>query len=118
MITYGTDIAMGIYATYFLMGVVSVLLVELIVLAIAAEVLKRRTKRMKQEWECRLQAEEENEVQKRSFTMKKMIAGCFKWIEDPEDETKAYAEFPDGLRLIFQDGKYIGWYNPNLTKEG
>lgn len=51
MITYGTDIAMGIYATYFLMGVVSVLLVETIVLAIVSAVMKRKTKRLKKELE-------------------------------------------------------------------
>lgn len=49
MITYGTDIAMGIYATYFLMGVVSVLLVETIVLAIVSAVMKRKVRKMKKE---------------------------------------------------------------------
>ena len=50
--------------------------------------------------------------------MKKVIAGCFEMIQDCEDESKTYAEFPDGLRLIFRDGKYVGWYNPSLTEEG
>lgn len=41
---------------------------------------------------------------------KKVIAGCFKCIPDVEDESRCYAEFPDGLRLIFQDGAYKGFY--------
>lgn len=51
MISYGTDIAMGIYATFFLMGVVSVLLVELIVLAIVSAVMRRKVRKMKAQYE-------------------------------------------------------------------
>lgn len=29
-----------------------------------------------------------------------------------EDEAVHYADFPDGLRLIFRDGAYAGWYLP------
>lgn len=29
-----------------------------------------------------------------------------------EDETVQYADFPDGLRLIFRNGEYAGWYIP------
>lgn len=31
-----------------------------------------------------------------------------------EDSGTLYVDFPDGLRLIFQDGKYTGWYTPTL----
>lgn len=27
-----------------------------------------------------------------------------------EDSSKTYITFPDGLRLIFESGKYVGWY--------
>lgn len=27
-----------------------------------------------------------------------------------EDSNKQYLTFPDGLRLIVDDGKYVGWY--------
>lgn len=26
------------------------------------------------------------------------------------DERKTYITFPDGLRLVFEDGEYVGWY--------
>lgn len=29
--------------------------------------------------------------------------------EDPETQ---YADLPDGLRLIYREGKYVGWYLP------
>lgn len=51
MIYYGTDITYGIYATYFLMGVVSALLVELIVLAIVSAVMKRKVRRLRKQYE-------------------------------------------------------------------
>ena len=51
-------------------------------------------------------------IEKEKADMKKVIAGCFKMIQDCEDESKTYAEFPDGLRLIFRDGVYVGWYLP------
>ena len=51
MIYYGTDITYGIYATYFLMGVVSILLLELIVLAIVSAVMKRKVRKLKAQYE-------------------------------------------------------------------
>lgn len=27
-----------------------------------------------------------------------------------EDENTMYMTFPDGLRLIFESGEYVGWY--------
>lgn len=27
-----------------------------------------------------------------------------------EDSSKTYVTFPDGLRLIFENGEYVGWY--------
>ena len=35
-----------------------------------------------------------------------------KVIKSAEDENTCYWEFPDGLRLIFRDGEYAGWYLP------
>lgn len=52
------------------------------------------------------------------YVEKKMIAGCFECVHNVEDKGRCYCEFPDGLRLIFQDGKYVGFYNPLLTAEG
>ena len=31
-------------------------------------------------------------------------------MQNREDESKTYVTFPDGLRLIFEDGEYSGWY--------
>ncbi len=36
-------------------------------------------------------------------------------VQDPEDPNIQWLEFPDGLRLIFRNGKYIGWYALTLT---
>ena len=33
--------------------------------------------------------------------------------EDPET---VYADLPDGLRLIYREGKYVGWYRPGEEK--
>ena len=33
-----------------------------------------------------------------------------KVFKSEEDDSTYYWEFPDGLRLIFRDGKYAGWY--------
>ena len=33
--------------------------------------------------------------------------------EDPET---VYADLPDGLRLIYREGKYVGWYLPGEEK--
>lgn len=46
---------------------------------------------------------------------KKIIAG-FKNIPS-EDEGRVYREFPDGLRLIYQDGKYAGFYHPSAKED-
>jgi hypothetical protein len=27
-----------------------------------------------------------------------------------EDKNKVYITFPDGLRLIIENGEYVGWY--------
>ena len=40
-----------------------------------------------------------------------MFENC-KTIIDPEDPKTVWFEFPDGLRLIFREEKYIGWYLP------
>lgn len=37
-----------------------------------------------------------------------------KVFKSAEDNDTYYWEFPDGLRLIFREGKYVGWY---LTEE-
>lgn len=29
-----------------------------------------------------------------------------------EDPATQYADFPDGLRLIYREGEYVGWYRP------
>ena len=38
-----------------------------------------------------------------------------KVIKSAEDRHTQYWEFPDGLRLIFRDGKYVGWYLPEVS---
>lgn len=35
-----------------------------------------------------------------------------------EDVNTKYLEFPDGLRLIFREGKYVGWYVCNAVPDG
>lgn len=35
-------------------------------------------------------------------------------ISDVEHPGRAYLEAPDGYRFIFENGKYVGRYNPNL----
>lgn len=32
-------------------------------------------------------------------------------LPNAEDEQGCYLELPDGLRLIFHEGKYVGWYS-------
>ena len=29
-----------------------------------------------------------------------------------EDPATQYADFPDGLRLIYREGEYVGWSRP------
>ena len=29
-----------------------------------------------------------------------------------EDPATQYVDFPDGLRLIYREGTYVGWYLP------
>lgn len=36
----------------------------------------------------------------------------FKKIPDCEDMNKYYIETPDGLRLVFLNDEYVGWYLP------
>lgn len=38
-----------------------------------------------------------------------MVIDLIRSVEDPSTE---YLCFPD-IRLIFRDGKYVGWYLPN-----
>ena len=35
-----------------------------------------------------------------------------KFVQSPEDANTKYMELPDGLRLIFRNGEYAGWYIP------
>ena len=35
-----------------------------------------------------------------------------------EDVNTKYLEFPDGLRLIFREGEYVGWYVCNAVPDG
>lgn len=32
------------------------------------------------------------------------------WTTSCEDSNTKYLTFKDGLRLIFREGKYVGWY--------
>jgi hypothetical protein len=34
-----------------------------------------------------------------------------------EDPSALYVDFPDGLRLIFRDEKYVGWYLPGEKED-
>ena len=43
------------------------------------------------------------------------IAGA-KLIPDIEHPSRSYIELPDGYRLIFNNGEYVGRYNPNLAE--
>ena len=43
--------------------------------------------------------------------MCKKIVSC-------EDVNTKYLAFPDGLRLIFREGKYVGWYVCNAVPDG
>ncbi len=35
-----------------------------------------------------------------------------------EDADKVYITFPDGLRLIFKGGEYVGWYVCGVRVDG
>ncbi len=35
-----------------------------------------------------------------------------KFVYSTEDANTKYMEMPDGLRLIFRDNEYAGWYLP------
>lgn len=37
-------------------------------------------------------------------------------VEDPEDRDGVWMETPDGLRLIFRGGKYVGWCATTITE--
>lgn len=43
-----------------------------------------------------------------------VVAMAGKATTDPEDPRVIYFDMGDGLRLIFRDGKYAGWYTPTL----
>lgn len=45
-----------------------------------------------------------------------VVAMAGKAQTDPEDPSVIYFETSDGLRLIFRDGKYAGFYAPNLAE--
>lgn len=34
-----------------------------------------------------------------------------------EDSNTMYVDYPDGLRLVFRDNKYVGWYLPGGVQE-
>lgn len=44
------------------------------------------------------------------------IKARFGMVPDAEDPKTAYCEMPDNLRLIFREGKYVGWYTPELVE--
>lgn len=50
----------------------------------------------------------------------KMIEGIripgVKFVRSEEEPNTKYMELPDGLRLIFRNGTYDGYYDPNLPK--
>ena len=52
--------------------------------------------------ECAHETHDEEEHRIEPMACKK-ITSC-------EDESVQYLEFPDGIRLISQDGEYVGWY--------
>lgn len=39
-----------------------------------------------------------------------------KVICDAENTNKCYVELPDGYRLIYENGEYVGRYNPELNE--
>ncbi len=41
----------------------------------------------------------------------KMFRSC-------EDKATEYMDMPDGLRLIFRENKYVGWYLPGEAGDG
>ena len=43
-----------------------------------------------------------------------VVAMAGKATTDPEDPRVIYFDMGDGLRMIFRDGKYAGWYTPTL----
>ena len=64
--------------------------------------------------------------------MKELIKRLFKGRKNPgmiiwrceqkitrscEDENTVYITFPDGLRVIVHEGKYVGWYVCGTEKE-
>lgn len=52
------------------------------------------------------------------FKKKKTVLdiNAFEVSRNPEDPAVLYLESPDGLRLIFRDGVYVGWYTPDLAE--
>ena len=41
-----------------------------------------------------------------------------KLLRSCEDEGTVYWDFPDGLRLVFREGEYVGWYLPREVSDG
>jgi len=42
------------------------------------------------------------------------VLNDIKLIPDVEHPGRTYFEVPDGYRFIFENGKYVGRYDPNL----
>ena len=40
------------------------------------------------------------------------VPGNTKITTSCEDPDTQYVDFPDGLRLIYRNGEYVGWYLP------
>lgn len=55
---------------------------------------------------------ERDAVTKRMIELELKFGSCGKLIQSCEDKDTEYLETPDGLRLIFRDHKYAGWYMP------
>ena len=60
--------------------------------------------------ECAHESHDEEEHRIEPMACKK-ITSC-------EDESVQYLEFPDGIRLISQDGEYVGWYKCGGEDDG
>lgn len=49
-------------------------------------------------------------VERLKMELKTLKNKVFEFTVSCEDQNTVYATFPDGLRLIFRDGEYSGWY--------
>ncbi len=52
---------------------------------------------------------EKGKTMKNWFKKKRIKSGCTV-TTSCEDENTVYFTFPDGLRLIFREKEYVGWY--------